>query len=288
MTEATSTAIEALPGRRPTVRIRPVKHVFDIELAEIWHYHELLFFLIWRSVKVRYKQTVLGVGWAVIGPFVSMIVFTVIFGHLAHLKADYGIPYALFVFSGMLPWTFFSAALGGSATSILSNSGLVTKVYFPRLILPLSTVAIPLIDFAIGFLVFIGLFVYYHQTPTWHALFFPLFIGVAFMTAAGIALFFAAMNVRYRDAGYLLPYVVQFWMYFTPVIYPVSLIPSRFRPFLALNPMAGVLDGFRWSVVGRGHPHVGIYVISAGMALVFFVAGLAYFRRFEDSFADTI
>lgn len=276
----------SLPARRPSIRIRPTRGIFDVDFVELWQYHELLFFMVWRNLKVRYKQTVLGVGWAVIQPFVSMVVFTVIFGHLAHLKADYGIPYALFVFSGVLPWNFFTSALGGSATSISSNSGLVTKVYFPRLILPLSTSAIPLADFAMGFAFFWGIFIYYHQTPTWHVVFFPIFIGIAFLTAAGISLFFAAANIRYRDANYLLPFVVQFWMYASPVIYPVSLIPQRFRWALALNPMAGVLDGFRWSVVGKGHPHLLIYAISFAMAIAFFIAGFAYFRKFEESFAD--
>jgi lipopolysaccharide transport system permease protein len=278
----------ALPERRPTIRIRPARTFLDVDVKELWRYHELLFFLVWKNVKVRYKQTVMGFGWAIVQPFVSMVIFTVIFGHLAHLKADYGIPYALFVFSGMLPWTFFAVAVGGSSSSIVSNSTLVTKVYFPRIILPLSTVAIPLIDFAIGFVIFWGLFFYYHQVPTWHVVFFPLFLAVGFLAAAGISLFFAAMNVRYRDAGYLLPFLVQFWMYFTPVIYPVSLIPARFRPFLAINPMAGVLDGFRWSVVGRGSPHVTLYLISFATATALFMAGLAYFHRFEQGFADTI
>jgi lipopolysaccharide transport system permease protein len=274
--------------RRVVTRIRPAGRVLAIDFAELWRYHELLAFLVWKNIKVRYKQTVLGAAWALIQPVTTMIVFSVIFGHLAGLKADYGSPYPLFVFAGMLPWTFFATALTQGSSSIVTSSNLVTKVYFPRLIIPLSTIAVPIIDFLLGLVVFLGLFGWYGTWPHWHIVFIPAFLGIAFLTAFGCALFLAALNVRYRDVQYIVPFMTQLWLYLTPVIYPVNLIPQSWRWVLAINPMAGVVDGFRWSVLGKGLPDFKLYGISLGVSVLLALGGLVFFRRFERSFADVI
>jgi len=259
-----------------------------VNMLELWRYRELLFFLVWKNVKVRYKQTALGASWALIQPFTTMVVFSVIFGHLAGLHADYGSPYPRFVFAGLLPWTFFSTALTQSSASIVGNSNLVTKVYFPRLIIPLSTTAVPVVDFLLGLVVFFGLFAWYGIWPHWHAIFIPALLGIAFLAALGISLFLSALNVRYRDVQFFVPFLAQLWLYVTPVIYPINLIPQSWRWLLAINPMAGVVDGFRWSVLGKGLPDFQLYGISFGVAVAFAVGGLMYFRRFEQSFADVI
>lgn len=275
-------------SQRPLTRIRPAAGLFWVDLADLWRYRELLAFLVWKSLKIRYKQTVLGASWALLQPLATMVVFSVVFGHLVGLKGDYGSPYPLFVFAGLLPWTFFNAALTQSSTSIVSSANLVTKVYFPRLIIPLSATLVPIVDFLLGLVVFFGLFAWYGIWPHWHVVFIPAFLAIAFLAAQGISLFLSALNVRYRDVQYIVPFLTQLWLYLTPVIYPVSLIPQKWHWVLALNPMAGVVDGFRWSVLGKGVPDFSVYGISLAVALFFAVAGLAYFRRFEQTFADVI
>jgi lipopolysaccharide transport system permease protein len=262
--------------------------VFSVDLLELWQYHELLFFLVWKNLKVRYKQTALGAAWALIQPLTTMIVFSVIFGRLAGFQGDYGSPYPLFVFAGLLPWTFFASSLAQGASSVVGSSNLVTKVYFPRLIIPLSTAVVPIVDFLLGLVVFFGLFAWYGIWPHWHAVYLPAFLGIAFLTSLGISLFLSALNVRYRDVQYIVPFLIQLWLYVTPVIYPINLIPKEWRWLLALNPMAGVVDGFRWCVLGKGLPDLQLYSISLGVAATLAIAGFIYFRRFEQSFADVI
>lgn len=281
-------AISARPAADKVFRIQRSQRWFSLDLRELWDYRELLFFLIWRDIKVRYKQTVVGIAWALIQPLAAMIIFSVIFGKLANLHGDYGIPYPLFVFLGLLPWTYFSSSLTSSSTSILQNSNLVTKVYFPRLIIPLASIGAPLVDFMIAFLILIGMFFYYGEVPHWHVIVMPVFLGMALLTAFGVGLWLSALNVKYRDVAYALPFLMQLWLYATPVIYPVSLVPHRWHWLLALNPMAGVVDGFRWVVLGRGLPNYTVFGTSALAGLALTISGLWYFRRFERQFADVI
>jgi lipopolysaccharide transport system permease protein len=269
-------------------RIERAKRNWLLLLREIWAYRELLFFLVWRDVKVRYRQTLLGALWVLLQPFLTMIVFSVIFGHFAGIKDPYKDPYPLFVFAGLLPWTYFASCLTQSSLSVVGNASLVTKVYFPRLIMPLASIAVPIIDFLVAFSLLIGLFLYYGRTPHWHAVVTPVFLGMALMTALGVGLWLSALNVRYRDVPYTVPFLAQLWLFASPVIYPVTLIPDRWQWLLALNPMTGVIDGFRWAVLGRGVPHYTVFATSAGVAVALVLGGLWYFKRVERRFADVI
>lgn len=258
------------------------------DLRSVWDYRELLVFLVLRDVKVKYKQTVLGVGWAVIQPFVTMIIFSLVFGHLAGIKSDYGVPYPLFVFAGMLPWTYFTTSLSLSSSSLLGSQSLITKVYFPRVIVPLASVVSPLIDFFFAFLILCGMFAWYGQAPDWRAIAIPVFLGVALLTSFGVGLWLSSATVRYRDVPYAIPFLVQVWFFCTPVIYPVTLLPQDWRWLLAINPMTGVIGIFRWAVLGRGVPDYTQFGISAGVGLALVVTGLWHFKRTERTFADVI
>jgi lipopolysaccharide transport system permease protein len=270
------------------LRIKPTKRFVVFDLREVWDYRELLFFLTWRDVKVRYKQTLLGASWALIQPFTSMIIFSVIFGHLAGIKGEYGVPYPLFVYAGLLPWLYFSSSLSGSSLSVVGNGSLVTKVYFPRLILPLASIVVPVIDFLIAFTLLIGMFAYYGRAPSWHVVFAPIFLILALLTAFGVGLWLSALNVRYRDVPYAVPFLTTLWLYMSPVIYPVTLVPADWRWVLALNPMTGVIDGFRWAVLGHGTPHYSVFAISTLVGLVIVTGGLVYFKHVERRFADVM
>jgi lipopolysaccharide transport system permease protein len=254
----------------------------------LWAYRELFGFLVWRDVKTRYVQTVLGPSWAIVQPVVSMIVFTVIFGRLAGIKAEYGVPYPLFVFTALLPWTYFSSSLSGSSRSVVGNINLVNKVYVPRLLLPLASVAVPIVDFILAFLILAGMFVYYGRMPPWQVVTTPLFLVLALLTALGVGLWFAALNVRYRDIPYAVPYLTQIWLYATPVIYGLSMIPQKYHWLIALNPMTGVIDGFRWALLGGGSPRYSVFVLNLLVSMVLTITGALYFRRVERGFADVI
>jgi lipopolysaccharide transport system permease protein len=282
-----------LAGARPqeALQVRRVEAThgrFPLNLPELWRYRELLYFLIWRDIKVRYKQAALGATWAIIQPVTSMIIFSVIFGHLAGISPEYHVPYPLFVFAGLLPWLYFSSSLAQSSTSVVGNSNLVTKVYFPRLLIPLASIVVPVIDFMIAFCVLIAMFLWYGRLPHWHAIVTPVFLGMALLTALGVGLWLSALNVRYRDVPYAVPFLTQIWLYASPVIYGVTLVPARWRWLLALNPMTGVIDGFRWAVLGRGLPQYHVYAISALVGAVLTFSGLWYFRHVERHFADVI
>jgi homopolymeric O-antigen transport system permease protein len=268
-------------------RVRPSGRG-EFNLREVWAFRELLGFLVKRDVKVRYRQTVLGPLWAVIQPLMSMIVFTVIFGHLANIPSEYGVPYPVFVFTGLLPWLYFSSALTACSASVVGNQTLVTKVYFPRLIIPIAAILVPLVDFAIAFLILIAMMAVYGMHPHWHAVFFPIFLLVALTTSLGVGLWLSALNVRFRDIAYGVPFLIQIWLYTSPVIYPVSIIPPRFRWVIALNPMVGVIDGFRWIVLGRGVPAYSVFLTSGAVATLLVISGLMYFKRVERLFADVI
>ncbi len=254
---------------------------------DIWRYRELFYILSWRDIKVRYKQTVLGAAWSIIRPLLTTIIFTVVFSRIAHLAHPGQAPYALMVFAGMLPWQFFSNALSESSGSLVGNANLITKVYFPRLIIPASSVITSLVDFAISFIILLGMLIWYAYTPSWQMIFLPLFILMAFLCAFGIGLFLTAVNVKYRDFRYIIPFIIQFGLYITPVGFSSTLIPDQYRWVFALNPMVGVIEGFRWCILGDPL-HVDSMLIAVGVTLVFLWIGLTYLRKMEKTFADTI
>ena len=269
------------------VVIRPSRGWARASLRDLWAYRELLYFLAWRDVKVRYKQTALGVAWVVIQPLFAMLVFSVFFGRLAGMPSD-GVPYPVFAFCALLPWQLFAHALTESSTSLVANQNLVTKVYFPRLIIPLAPVLASLLDFLIAFGILLGMLAYYRITPTPWVWTLPLFLLLAITLAIGVGLWLAALNARYRDVRYTIPFLTQIWLFATPIAYPSSLVPEPWRIWYGLNPMAGVVDGFRWALLGTGGAPGGLLAVSAAATLVILVSGLHYFRRTERTFADTI
>jgi lipopolysaccharide transport system permease protein len=268
------------------IEIRPPKGLIRLDLAELWRYRELLHAFVERNIKVRYKQTAIGVAWAVFQPFVTMVIFTLFFGRLAKVPSD-GIPYPVFVYAGLLFWNLFSAALTGTADSMVAAGGLIKKVYFPRLLAPLSAMLTPVIDFAISLLVLFGLMAYYGYRPGWLGLaFIPALALATCLATFGLGLFLAALNVKYRDVRYVLPFFIQMLLFLTPVIYPVSLIPERFRWLIMFNPMSGVINVARSSLLGTGAVPWTDLLVSVTVALVLLLAGLAYFRKTERFFAD--
>src|SRR5450759_1708665 len=253
---------------------------------DIWRYRELFYFLAWRDILVRYKQTAIGVAWALIRPFLSMVVFTVVFGKLAKLPSE-GVPYPIMVFAAMLPWQFFSSALSEASISLIGNANLISKVYFPRLIIPASSVITSFVDFLISALILIGLMVWYQFIPSWRLLTLPFFIAVVIAVSIGVGLWLTALNVKYRDFRYIVPFIVQFGLYLSPVGFSSSIVPDRWRLLYSLNPMVGVIDGFRWAILGGD---VKIYwpgfFLSLVLVFVLFVIGIWYFRKTEKTFAD--
>jgi len=276
-----------LAERVPVTIIRPSKGWSAVELAPLWEYRELLYFLIWRDIKVRYKQTVLGAAWAIIQPFFTMVVFTLFFGWLAKMPSE-GVPYPIFTYSALVPWMYFANALGQSSSSLVLDERMITKVYFPRLIIPISAVLSGLLDFAIAFLVLIGMILFYGIVPTATILTLPFFILLAAATALGAGLWLSAMNVQYRDVRYAIPFLIQFWLFATPVAYPSSLLPMEWRIVYGLNPMAGVVEGFRWALLGHGQAPGPLLIVSVLTAAALLVSGLYYFRRMEDTFPDVV
>lgn len=271
-----------------TVIIQPVKGLVALNLRDLWIYRELVYFLTWRDLKVRYKQSVLGVLWAIINPLVTTVVFAVIFGNFAKFPSD-GVPYPIFSYTATLPWTFFAAALTVSARSMLTSGGMVSKIYFPRIIVPLSSVFANLADFLVGFVIMIGMLFFYHITPTLNMLWLPAFMLLATITALGVGLWFSALLVMYRDINYLLPFLTTIWMYLSPVVYASSTIPEQYRILYSLNPMVGVIEGFRWALLGTQQSISPVMIaVSSGIALIIFISGLFFFRRMERIFADMI
>ncbi|HEX8697742.1 MAG TPA: ABC transporter permease [Myxococcaceae bacterium] len=273
-------------GSLPTMVIQPVGRFAAIDVRELWEYRGLFWFLVWRDIKVRYAQTVLGAGWAVLQPLLTMVLFTVIFGNFARIPSD-GVPYAAFAITALVPWTYFSTALTNSSMSLVSSANLITKVYFPRLVIPAAPVLAGLLDFFIGTFIILGVVVYYGLTPSLMALFIvPLVVVVMTLTAAGVGAWLAALNVQYRDIRYVVPFLVQVWMYASPVVYPASIVPERFRLVYALNPMVGVIEGLRVAFLGTGEVGWSTIGFSLGTGLLLFVGGIVYFRRVERTFAD--
>lgn len=269
------------------VIITPKRGWAALNLGEIWLYRELLYFLAWRDLQVRYKQTVIGAGWAILQPFLAMIVFSIIFGRLVGVSSD-GVPYPVFVFAGLVPWTFFATAVSHSGTSLVSNSNLISKVYFPRLVLPMAAVVLAAADLFFAFLILLGLMLWYGVTPTTAVVTLPLFVMLAVLTALGVGVWLSALDVKYRDIRYLIPFLTQFWLFVTPVVYPSSYIPPEWRLVYALNPMVGVVEGFRWALLGQEFHLGGMVFVSAGVSIFLLVSGLYYFKRMERQFADVV
>ncbi len=258
-----------------------------LNLAEVWRFRELLLFFAWRDIKVRYRQTALGAAWAILQPVMTMVLFSVIFGNFAQLPSD-GIPYPVFTYTALLPWQLFATALTMASNSLITNQNLVSKVYFPRLIVPFSSILAGLVDFGIAFLVLLGLMAYYGLTPTLAVLALPLLLILAVASALAVGLWLSALNVRYRDIRYVVPFLTQFWMYATPIAYSAALVPEKWRWLYSLNPMTGVVEGFRWALLGRASLDLSMILFSALIVLVLLVTGLFYFKRMETTFADVI
>ena len=269
------------------LRITPVSAWPRIELRELWNYRELLYFLTWRDLKVHYKQTALGAAWAVIQPLFMMLVFSVFFGRLARVPSD-GVPYPVFTFCALLPWQLFANALNSSSNSLVGNQNLITKVYFPRLVVPISAVLGGLVDFAIAFVILLAMLFFYGIAPGWQIVALPAFIMLAVMTALAVGLWLSALNVQYRDVRYTINFLIQFWLFATPVAYPSSIVPAQWRVLYGLNPMVGVVEGFRWCLLGKRESPNALVLVSAVVVSVLLAGGLYYFRRMEQQFADVV
>lgn len=268
------------------MRIEPPSRWWVLPAGELWNYRELLYFFVWRDIKIRYKQTAIGAAWAVLQPFLTMLVYS-LFGKLAHIPSE-GLPYPILYYSALLPWLYFAGALQNATNTIVENQRLITKVYFPRLILPFSSVLSGLVDFGISFLMFVAMMIYYGIRPTAGVLLLPVFLLLAVLTALGVGLWLSALNAIYRDVRYVLPFLVQFWMIASPVMYPSALVPEKWRWLYGLNPMAGVIEGFRWSLTGKGEPPSRLIFVSAGVVLLLLVSGVAYFQKMETTVADVV
>jgi lipopolysaccharide transport system permease protein len=281
---AVNTASAITPN---VVRVEPSRGWVSLRIKELWEYRELLYFLVWRDVKVRYKQTALGATWAIIQPFFTMIVFSLFFGRLAKVPSD-GVPYPIFSYTALVPWSFFAYGLSQASNSLISSSNLITKVYFPRLIIPMATVMSGVVDFALAFVVLIGMMFYYGVMPTANVLWLPLFLLLALVTALGVGLWLSSLNVKYRDVRYVVPFITQFWMFATPIAYSSSLLSQPCRTIYGLNPMVGVVEGFRWALLGTKTAPGPIIALSSLAALVILIGGAFYFRRMEKTFADLV
>ena len=269
------------------MRIRPVRGWTSLGLVELWRYRELLYFLAWRDIKVRYKQTALGAAWAVIQPFFTMVVFSLFFGKLAGLSSD-GVPYPLFSYAALVPWTFFANGLAQSADSLVGNANLVRKVYFPRLAIPIAAIMSGVVDFAIAFAVLLLMMPYFGVMPTGNIVWLPFFALLAIVAALGTGLWLSALNVQFRDVRYVVPFVVQFWMFVTPIVYSSSLLKEPWRTLYGMNPMAGVVEGFRWALLGTDTAPGPMVAVSSAVAVLMLVASAYYFRRMEHTFADQV
>jgi lipopolysaccharide transport system permease protein len=286
---ATAETSRASPSAACSHRIviEPRRNWLSLDLPELWRYRDLLTMLVWRDFSARYRQSILGAGWAIVRPVFSVLVFTVIFGRVAKLPSD-GIPYPLFSFAAMMPWLYFSNALTNATNSVVGGQALLTKVYFPRLVLPLASVAGGMADLAIQFVLLLGLMFWYAVVPTWTVLLVPVFLLECMLVSLALGLWLTALNVKYRDIGQLVPFVVQIWMYLTPIVYASSMVPKRYHALYSLNPLVGVVDGFRWAMLGQSSPDWTILAVSSVVVLALLVSGLYYFRRLEQTFADII
>jgi lipopolysaccharide transport system permease protein len=269
------------------LRIQPTRGWTSLNLAEIWEYRELLYFLVWRDLKVRYKQTALGAAWAIIQPFFTMVVFSLFFGYLAKVPSD-NKAYPIFAYTALVPWTFFAQGLSMSSDSLVGSANLIRKVYFPRLVVPAGTVLAGLVDLAISSVVLFLMMIYYGVAPTPRLFAVPLLVLLALVTALGVGLWLSALNVKFRDVRYVIPFLTQFWLFATPVAYPSSIVPEAWRPLYGVNPMVGVVEGFRWAILGTDTAPGPMILISASVSLLVMIGGARYFRRMEKTFADTV
>jgi lipopolysaccharide transport system permease protein len=271
----------------PLLRITPSAGWVSLKLHELWEYRELLYFLVWRDIKVRYKQTTLGVAWAIIQPFLTMVVFSVFFGRLAKIPSD-GVPYPIFSYAALVPWTFFAQGLTHASNSLVGSANLIKKIYFPRLAVPISSVTAGIVDFVLAFTVLLGMMLYYDIVPTINVLWLPALLLLALLTSLGVGLWLSAMNVQFRDVRHVVPFLTQFWLFATPIAYPSSLLPEPWRTLYGLNPMAGVVEGFRWALLGTHTAPGPIIIVSVLITLVLLLGGAFYFRRLERTFADIV
>jgi lipopolysaccharide transport system permease protein len=279
--------IRNTPSDLPRTRRQPSKGWARPKFRELWEFRELLFFFAWRDIKVRYRQTVMGALWAIIQPFFTMVIFSLFFGRLANIPSD-GLPYPVFSFAALVPWTFFANALAQASNSLVVNANMVKKIYFPRLALPIATVMAGLVDFVLAFIVLLGIMLYYGLAPTINIIWLPFFSLLAVLTAIGVSLWLSAMNVQFRDVRYTIPFLTQAWLFLTPIAYPSSLLPEPWRTVYGLNPMAGVVEGFRWALLGTDTAPGKMIIVSTLVALTLFISGAFYFRRMEQSFADVL
>jgi lipopolysaccharide transport system permease protein len=273
------------PTTLTKTRIEPSKGLVSINLRELWEYRELLYFFVWKDLKVRYKQTILGVAWAILQPVLTMIIFSIFFGRLAAVPSD-NLPYPIFNFSALVPWTFFANALVNGSNSLVINANMLKKIYFPRMTLPIATVLSGLVDFALAFIILIVMMLYYGRVPTINVLWLPLFLLLALTTSLGVSLWLSAMNVQFRDIRYTIPFLTQAWLFATPIAYASSLLPEPWKTLYGLNPMAGVVEGFRWALLGTETAPGPIIFVSSLAAITFFISGAFYFRKMEKGFAD--
>lgn len=291
VTAPVSTPVERDSARQyPVVRIQPSRGWVDLQLPDLWQYRELLFFMIWRDLKVKYKQTILGASWAILQPIITMVVFTVVFGRIARIATGTDIPYPIFSYSALVAWSFFAGALGGSANSLVGNSRLIKKIYFPRLVIPIALSAGSFVEFALSFVVLIVLMLVFGFVPTINVIFLPIFLLIAYITALGVGLWLSALNVHFRDVRFAVPFLIQTWLFLTPVIYPITAIENpTVRAIYNLNPMSGVVEGFRWALLGEyAPPEIGALVASTIGAVVVLITGVFIFRRMEKTFADVV
>jgi lipopolysaccharide transport system permease protein len=283
----TQVAVAAKAPESPVVRIEAHRGWLALDLGELWAYRDLVYFFIWRDIKVRYKQTVIGAAWAILQPVLTMLIFSLFFGKLAKIPSQ-GLPYPIFYYSALLPWMYFATAMQSATNIVVENQRVITKIYFPRVVLPISSVMMGLVDFAISFAVLLVLMAYYRMVPTSAVIWLPLFTLLAVLTALGVGLWLSALNAMYRDVRYVVPFLVQFWLFASPVAYPSSLVPAKWRWLYGLNPMAGVIEGFRWALTGHGQPP-GILLAASSAAVVLLVlSGLVYYHAVEGTIADVV
>jgi homopolymeric O-antigen transport system permease protein len=271
----------------PVIRIEPSTSRVRLKLKELWDYRELLYFLVWRDVKVRYKQTAIGAAWAILQPLLTMIIFTLVFYKFANMPSD-GLPYPIFAYAALLPWTYFAKSLNQSVLSVVGNAHLITKVYFPRLLLPISATLSGIIDFGVSFIFLFALMVWFGIFPNWGVLVLPCFFILALLTALSVSLWLSVINVRYRDVGQAIPFLIQLWLFASPVAYPVSVVPEKWRLLYSLNPMTGVIEGFRWALLGKETPDIVPIAVSIAVLLTLLFGGVIFFKRMEETFADVV
>lgn len=271
----------------PVIHIKPARGWVSLGLRDLWAYRELLYFFVWRDIKVRYKQTILGASWAIIQPFFTMIVFSIFFGRLAKVPSD-DLPYPIFSYAALVPWSFFANGVSMASNTLVANSNMVKKIYFPRLTMPIASVLAGMVDFALAFVVLLGMMLFYKVSPTINVLWLPLFLLLALSTSLGVSLWLAAMNVQFRDVRYVVPFIIQIWLFITPIAYSSTLLSEPWHTFYGINPMAGVVEGFRWALLGTKTAPGPIVAVSAFVSVVILISGAFYFRRMEKTFADVV